>query len=186
MNGPIRSPWDRIPTGPSDPGDLGELAGFFALPKPTAPLTTADLAGRGEVLGTAADVLTVAALVRCNTDRAVLGGVLHLDRRRRGLPAVWLVELLQYDVHDRGVSPDTCDGLTTDGTRLATIDAVPIPSAQAPLDGSVLIDCWNPAHDAHRVGIGELVEAGRFGLTRRSDRDTPRHAVRLSRGTAVH
>jgi hypothetical protein len=92
----MTSPWFRVPIGPSDPDELGELAGGWGiepLMHPDEPATTADLAAVGKPVGTADDLLIVVATLRCARYGHKLGAMLHLDRQRRGLPPLLLADL---------------------------------------------------------------------------------------------
>lgn len=110
-----------------------QIREWMGPPKPPEPATTADMAGEGQQLGSQADVLRVAALLRCHTEGAKVGAVLYLDRSRRDLPPLWLAELLQVDI-GRVLSTESASGHTTDGDRLRSLDAVVIPSARVPVN----------------------------------------------------
>jgi hypothetical protein len=137
--------------------------------------TTRERAEAGQVLSTADDILTVATRLRCQHNRRVCGFVLHLDRSQRGLGPLWFAELLQADL-GLMLSAASKNGQTSNGDRLAVLDAVELP-AHHRSPASLAFDCGD-VDVLHLSTAPQLIHLGRKGLEYRRRREARGSLVR--------
>lgn len=127
--------------------------------------TTGELAGQGELVGAAQDVLIVVAHLRCGRHGNMIGAVLHLDRSHRGLSPLLLAELCQAgDIDERWISDATIAGTVSTGARLVEADAIVLDAAQP--ERRELVDCARHVDTLHVLTVAQMLDAGRCGFDR--------------------
>lgn len=149
--------WEAMPPA--------QRAQWTPAPAPWVPSTTAELAAKGQVIGTNEDVLLVVAHLRCAHQRDLIGAVLYLDRSRRGEAPLLLAELCQAGIATgRGVSEASAAATATTGARLAEIDAVVLDESTRA--AAACADCPGHLDRLHVVDVAALADAGMRGYRR--------------------